>query len=626
MVKKKTSTKGSRYSVRYSTDRVAKNIWLHLLRDFRSSEGLDFCRSAENAFSASIAEFRDYKFPELGFIDAGRFKRYKQLEGLLKKYRFSDDKYTDEELEQRTFSKFLEEQELFSTPGAMAPLGALVCQRARSIARGILGTYHPEETVVRGRFGRKSSIGCPLAFAYIDHKLTDVKAFTGSSECSKWFMSEVVSNDEILSELVQGILRKGAPDLEHESLNLVNVPKSWKVHRTITPLTLITLFYSYGVGSQVEERLRDCGLDIKRLQQRHRVLIKGMSLSRKSATADLSSASQSLTSGLLNRILPREWYRAISRTFSRQVVYGGKSYYTESVLPMGNGLTFPVETLVFYVVLKAIAELAGVKGLISVYGDDLIYPSKLHRYVAVIFPLLNFRLNLDKTFVKAPFRESCGSDFYRGIDVRPAYLPESCQSLTRTKYASWLYKVYNSLVRRWDPLEIRSTLQFILVELGCLGLDLFRVPPSFPDTAGVKVETPWVIPLDTQTLPWCSVKVVFQNGSRWCRFRYLSYTPEDRYVVSVTPYYWLALQGLDDFPELDNFWDTERRSIAPRQALSWVCIKHERFGTRNGKRYRFVQRQFKATCPSRTDGRVSVVSNMPKKNGMNQSDSVSDWI
>lgn len=632
---RKTGRKISSYAPRYNTDVTAKNIWLALLRDFRSSEGLNFCENAEEAFLKGIADYRDYKFPDLGIVPSGRFKRYKQLESLMKKYRFADDKFTDEELEQKTLEKFLIKQEFFCTPIPRSVTTHMVLQRARKIARDILGQYDPEYTVTASRFGKKSSIGCPLSLAYIDHKLTDVKAFSGSSDCSKWFFSEVVPNDPILSSLVGNILKQGQPSLEHDSLNLVMVPKSWKTYRPITPLTLLGLFYSYGVGEQVTERLRKNGLDISRLQERHRGWVKKFSMPKDAsnnawpATADLSSASDSLTSELLNAILPREWYNAMKKTFSHQLVFDGVQFYTASVLPMGNGLTFPTETLVFYALLKAIAELTKVRGLISVYGDDLIYPSELHAYVAAIFPKLHLVLNLDKTFVRAPFRESCGSDYYMGCDVRPSFLPDGGVSMQRTKYASWLYKVYNTLIRRWDPLEIRSTLLFLLKEIASCSQKIFRVPPSYPDTAGVKVSSPEVIPLDTQVLDWAPIDIVFANGSRHYNFSYYQVMPDKRVVKCIMPYYWLALQGLDDEPRDDNFWDQRPLlTEAPRQSLSWETQRRERivWSSDGKKRNRIVQKHVLVTSPARKGEVIKVTSCRASKRGLNQTEPMSDWF
>jgi len=667
--------KASRHIIKYDTDVTAKKIWLSLLRDFRTYEGNEYCKNAETAFLKGVTNFRDYTFPEIGIVAPSRFKHSMQLANLFKKYRFAKDKYTDEELEEKTHQAFADEQEFFAALKPQTMLRQRVLQRARTIARRILGKYNPQHTVVASRFGKKSSIGCPLSLAYIDHKLVDAKAFTGSTECSRWFFDEVVPNDPILQELIKnmGLTMSLDANLLHDSLNLVNVPKTWKKYRPITPLTLLGLFYSYGVGDQVTKCLEAEGLDIRRLQAKHRDLIRQFSCDddqptsvdgpESHATVDLSSASQSLLCDLLNQVLPREWYVAMKKTFSHQLVTRrGKEtvqMYTESVLPMGNGLTFPVETLVFYVITKAIAELSKTRGIISVYGDDLIYPSRLHKYTTVIFPQLKLNINLDKTFVKAPFRESCGSDFYRGADVRPFFLPGEGQLLTRTRYAVWLYKVYNGLCRRWDSEEIKSTLYLLLTELAMTGLKLHRVPPCYPDTAGIRVSNPGVIPQNAGILDWSPVNIRVQRGSQWYSFRFLTELPSRRVVKSVLPYYWLALQSLDDslseldysgeqplqhvlgsynsWPpkpidlesnslEVDNFWDTDYsvlydcHSTSP---LEWGKLKRVRsYKMKNGKQKKVVRYKQFATCAVKTHTHVEEV----KSSSPDVPDQISDWI
>ena len=544
--------------VRYDTDRVAKNLLPLLLRDFRGTHGQEFGRAAEEQFAKGITQFRDYEFPEIGVVPPSRFKRWKQIEGLYKKYRFRDDKYTDEELQYNTLLKFFKEQERISTHQQPTQLCYEVLQRARKIASGILGKYSPEETIKHARFGKKSSIGCPLAVAYIDEKLSNVAAFTSSSKCAKWFFKDYLPGDPLLKKMLRKIISSGKAILSHEFLKLVLVPKTWKKRRPITPLTLIALFYSYGVGTQVENCLRLVGLDIKRLQQRHRRLVKAFSMSKTHATADLRSASDSLTSELLNRVLPRKWFCAIQRTFCHQLIVGDKTYYTASVLPMGNGLTFPVETLVFYSIVQAVKELTETKaGFVSVYGDDLIYPSSIHPVIAHVFPRIGLVLNLDKTFVQAPFRESCGSDYYQGVDVRPFFLSGEHCMLTRTQYLQYLYKTYNGLTRRWDPQWIKSTLFYLLTEIAQVAREIYRVPVSFPDTAGIKVHSPLSVPLGADILPWSPIRIVFTNGSIWHLFRYFAQTAKHRAVKSVYPYYWLALQGRTDDPIDENFWDVD---------------------------------------------------------------------
>lgn len=615
-------------NILFDTDDVAKETWLHLLRDFRCAEGSAFGERAEEAFRTSISSFRDFEFPELGEVKPLRFKRYKQLQHFFKKYRFRDDAYSDTDLEELTYLKFFKEQERIATCKQRTPLTHCVIQRARQVAKRILGQYSPEDTLLHARFGRKSSIGCPLSLAYLDEKLSNSEHITSSRKCATWFTDKHLKGDSILSKRLPTLEPRR---LAHESLNLVFVPKSWKIHRAITPLTLISLFYSYGVGHQIEERLASCGLNIKHLQEKHRRHVEKSSVHRKTATADLSCASDSLTSELLNSILPREWYNAVRKTFCTQLVYDNKQHYTASVLPMGNGLTFPLETLVFYSLLVSLSELTGIRGFISVYGDDLIYPAGLHNYVSVVFPMLGLVLNSDKTFVTSGFRESCGSDYYHGVDVRPAFFSsEGHRRLNRKQLGVFIYQVINSLRRRWPDEQISSTLYYLMSRLVQCVDTVYRVPPSFPDTAGIKVKSidefeSWIYPLEP-------IKLRFTMGSRWYHFRFLAVTAEKRVVKAVWPYYWLQLSGksatqLDDqsCSTPDNFWDTDYTFMreVPSSVLTWEKCTIRYSVVVNGRKIPRKEVRYKPVVPSRTVMKMTVrTSTSSDQDGLN----LSDWV
>jgi hypothetical protein len=619
---------------RYNTGSVAINLYSNLLRDFRLTEGANFFAGYEMDLLSDITSFRGRKPKELGEVSVGRFKRTKQVDAFLKKFRFEHDAYTDDELSARTLEKFLEEQIRLHRPMPLKLSGFKVCQRARKIAHRILGECPGQEVIENVQFGKKSSIGCPFALAYLDVKLSDDEAFTGTSPSTAVFLEQVLPGDSVLQRILKrfGNFKSIKKQLSMTHLNLVEVPKTWDKYRLITPLTLLGLFLSYGVGRVVTKRLKDAGLNIAKLQEVHRSLVKGYSRSRSHATADLSAASDSITSELLNRILPRPWYNLIKKTFVRNLNVSDSSFSSVSVLPMGNGATFPVETLVFYCIIKAIGELTGIKGTFSVYGDDLIYPSALHSFVTAVFPQLHLKLNVDKTFVSYPFRESCGSDFYRGQDVRPYFLKGNAEDLTRVRYEAFLYKVYNGLTRRWDPLEIRGTLTWILSELSMVTDRILRVPPSFPDFSGVKVHHWQELPLDYSLLPFPPIHAEFLNGTRCFQFDFLTETPAKRIVKTMMPYYWLALQGLTDDPVEKDHYKSSRKVLrefdlstiglpdpSNRSSMAWVKTrKPDKIYYKNGKKV--VKKMYKHTAvvSSKSKGTVSTATT--------STGSVSDWI
>jgi len=473
---------------------------------------------------------------------------------LLKKYRFAKDVYTDQQLEDLTLGNYFETQKSIATQPRRTEMSYRVLQEARSIAGSILGEFLEVDVINKAKFGKKSSIGCPLTLAHIDHKLTNVRAFSGSSTTADWFREHFASKDAVLQCCLADVQTgRHNANLAIEFLDLKNVPKSWKTLRTITPLTLLGLFYSHGIGGVVTERLKIAGLDIRHLQTRHRKLVKVFSKTGSHATADLSSASDTLVSWLLNMVLPRKWYVALKKAMTHNLRYEQNGVemkaYTESVLPMGNGATFPVETLVFYSIIKAIGNLSKINGIYSVYGDDLIYPSTVHKFVKAIFPSLGFKLNEEKTNASGFFRESCGADYFHGVDVRPFSFPGEHQNLTRSQYLSFLYKVYNGLSLRWHECEIRGTLFYLLREIASLGYLVHRIPPSYPATAGIQVRNPGVIPLGLDGSLFSPILSFFGKGTVNHEFVYLAERAKKRFVLFTEPYYWLALQRRHDMVE-----------------------------------------------------------------------------
>lgn len=625
----------------YSTGVAAQRIYTELHRDFRNDVSSSFEAVPRLLLSdAGIKSFRARPERDLGFVSVARYKKTRQLEALLKKFRFSTDAYTDDELSDMSVNSFIEDQVRLHNPMPLKLSGIRVLQRARVIAKRILGDYPGDEVVNNVRFGRKSSIGCPLSLAFIDIKLSLKAAFTGTKETVKHFLTQVLPGDHILSRILkEHDLCASQEKLNYSYLNLVEVPKTWKAYRLITPLTLIGLFFSYGVGRVVTQRLKDAGLDISKLQDTHRQLVKQFSVTRKTATADLTKASDSITSVLLNYVLPRPWYVAVKKTFVRNIRVPGREFSSASVLPMGNGATFPLETLVFYCIIKAIGELTGIEGVYSVYGDDLLYPSRLHPYVTAIFPQFHLVLNTEKTFVTYPFRESCGSDFYRGSDVRPYFIKGEAEFLTRVRYEAFLYKVYNGLTARWETVEIRSALTWILSELAMISGAIYRVPPHFPDYSGIRVSSPLAVPLSYNLLPWSNISIRFYSGSRWFQFDFLTETPKKRVVKTTEPYYWLALQGLNDEP-VEHFGDynalyegnvfsssraaeyiLEHSNIVqpvPKAALSWKKTRKHRVFYQQGRKIVKDSITFLPVVPSRKGSIVST--------GTTKTESISDWF
>lgn len=551
--KKKKSSK--KKAIAINTDGLATSIYSCLRSDLASlNDWPTLMLDAEEALLRSVTEFREFTYPRIWYAEPINWvKSQLQLRGLFKEYRFKRDRYTIDELKKLTYEKYSDHQNFLEAVDFKNPLAQKVLGEARNIVASVLGDYSPDETIKNARFGTKSSVGCPLHLASLDNKLSNAKAFTSSSRCADWFFYEYLSDDSILSELVETLCLDGwKTTLAHESLDLVFVPKSWKSLRIITPLTLLALFYSFGVGEQITEKLKSIGIDISCQQEKHRKWVIDFSKTRTHVTADLSSASDSIVMLLLEELLPYEWLNAIRRCLSVNYHLDDEPIKSYSVCPMGNGLTFPLETLVFYSIIKAVGNLTNTHGLYSVYGDDLIYPRRIHKYMVVVLPLLGFRLNNDKTFVEEPFRESCGADAYQGCDVRPFHLKNWEGGSSKTQYLAWLYKAVNGLLARWRKEDVPRTLNLLLNEVVTVAGEVYIVPPSYPETSGVRTSTPepltdnhvyaQVEHYESRSEPIASWITLRRRVCQGYSFKYLESVPRKRYITLQLPFYWDVLR------------------------------------------------------------------------------------
>jgi hypothetical protein len=530
-----------------SSDTIMKNVYDKLCRDFNLQDLPSVRRSMDN-LKGDIVAFRSN--PSLVGnkyqLDPYRFKQYWQLENFLKRYRFNKDMYSDDALEAITNSKFEDDQgRVASGPIVRTERLHRVIQHARKTVRAILGDL-PTDTELfdLGRLPTRATAGSPLEESYSDLKWGTAPV-TGSLDHISFLATE--ANRKDMNKLLYGVLKRNKIGFQIcDALATTNVPKSWKSYRGISPDTTTGSYYSSALGAAMTSRLADHGLNIRWLQVKHRKYAKAASKHLNRATTDLKSASQSYGVDTLCMLLPRKWFKAVMRgRVSYTKLGSGKAERTiklASVMAMGIGFTFPLQTLLFYSLVTAVKELLHVEGRVSVFGDDLIYPSCIHSYVVDVLKQLRFQTNDDKTFASPdiPFRESCGGDYYRGIDVRP-FAPEG-ESVSYTpgnRCAAFLYKLYNGLTTRWDPCEIPLTLRYLEVELTRATWQIYQVPVNYPEYSGIRtssLKTDWYLPYAPQ---------LYSKDLQRATFMCLTERPGRRFVTSEDVYCWDWLRAAE---------------------------------------------------------------------------------
>jgi hypothetical protein len=464
----------------------------------------------------------------------------------LKRFRYQDDIYSDAELKDLAIGGFLEtqirlaKQDLSNLPAC----DKLVLDLAARYVSHVLGSYNDEEHRNLCRFGSGASVGIPAKAACMAARWE--LPLTGSQNQIDWFDAEMREVECVQDYWRAQQERAGCntPALyqKTDSLTLTLVPKTFKSLRVIMPNTTIGSYMSYGLGEMMRKRLKRNGYDIKSLQQTHKYYACQGSIHGLYVTADLSAASDSITEALVERLFPPDWFRILKQSRIAGVrLPNGAVVQSNTFCTMGVGYTFPLQTLVFLSLLKAIEATMfhrNDKRLISVYGDDMVYSIRMHDRVVSLFESVGFVINIDKTFHEGNFRESCGGDYYHGVDVRPFQPRNGPASVSPKAYEAILYKCVNGLLARWSEYEIGRTLRFLTSEIEMVAGTVKLVPGDHPDDSGVKSSLPvqYSFLLDSKV---AKPKAV---GHGVYRFSYLRFISDDREEYRHEPYLWEALR------------------------------------------------------------------------------------
>ncbi len=219
--------------------------------------------------------------------------------------------------------------------------------------------------------------------------------------------------------------------VEQESSMLFTVPKNSEIDRVACKEPEINMFLQRGLGDFIRYRLKRHGIDLNDQRHNQRLALVG-SVERSHATLDLSSASDTVSRAIVQRIIPPAWFSALNDLRVKSVVLtDGSIHSLEMFSSMGNGFTFELETLIFWVLSRAVATLMRCRGKILVYGDDIVVPKAVGLALSRVLPWFGFKLNESKSFWTGPFRESCGGHYYRGYDVTPVFFRERIETMSQ---------------------------------------------------------------------------------------------------------------------------------------------------------------------------------------------------
>jgi hypothetical protein len=207
------------------------------------------------------------------------------------------------------------------------------------------------------------------------------------------------------------------------------------------------MFLQKAIGRMIRRRLRRKGLLSDDAQQLNAELAKEGSITGGLATIDLSSASDSIHLELVRELLPYDWTEAIETCRSPYCVLpSGELKLLRKVASMGNGFCFELETLIFWALASAVSSLVGASDRrCAVFGDDIIVPDGVAQALLPVLDDCGFSVNVKKTFLQGPFRESCGKHYFRGVDVTPFYVRDPIDTIERLFWAANSVKRFSRL-------------------------------------------------------------------------------------------------------------------------------------------------------------------------------------
>lgn len=290
--------------------------------------------------------------------------------------------------------------------------------RSRKIIADILG---PCPDLIEGRFGPGSTYGDRGRFSTIPDKMSSQPTLTSEAWAfhfpwtSTLWAKACAAKDRKVS-FVRGN-------------RFTSVPKDAEKDRGIAIEPSINVFFQLGYGKRIRSRLKDAGVNLRFGQDIHRRVVREASLRGHLASIDLSNASDTICRNLVKLLLPPRWFLVLDDLRSKRTELEGKWYLCEKFSSMGNGFTFELETLIFLGLILALDVGSSQKLVpgrnVFVFGDDIVVPTECSQDVISALSFFGMTVNRRKTFVDGPFRESCGGDFFLGVDVRPFFLKES---------------------------------------------------------------------------------------------------------------------------------------------------------------------------------------------------------
>lgn len=262
---------------------------------------------------------------------------------------------------------------------------------------------------------------------------------------------------------------------------LGTVAKNVNIRRTTCTAPPLNMFFQLGLGNVLESALkRFYNIDLSTQESINKQLAREGSLNQKLGTIDLRSASDTIALKLVDELTPKKLNQLLHSFRSPQIQVGEQLVQKWMLSTMGNGFTFPFQTLLFATVVDACYKVLGISlkthgaRNFGVYGDDIIVQHDAYSFVSDCLAMFGFIVNTDKSFNHGNFRESCGGDYYSGVNVRGYYI----KSLKRRSDVNAVYSGLTVWQSR-TGISLKHTMNYLIANTRCVNwIPLYEDPSS----------------------------------------------------------------------------------------------------------------------------------------------------
>lgn len=340
-----------------------------------------------------------------------------------------------------------------------------ILETSRRFTSAVFGAFDHAEVVPRHGPGAVATGEGPAEkqdFKRLYKNIEKVYPFTEYFQYSLMHVADNYRNYEDLDELEDGTAK------------VVLVPKDSRGPRLISCEPLEYQWIQQGIGRKIVRHLERHRLTSGHVNFTDQTINRHLALegskTQEWVTLDMKEASDRVSLQLVETLFAYcpSLLEALKATRSSSTCLpDGRTVKLNKFAPMGSNLCFPVEAFVFYsLAVSAIMYTYGIKRRealksVYVYGDDLIVRSKVYAAVLQHLPTFGLMFNDGKCCTSGFFRESCGCDAYKGVDVTPLRMK----------------KVWK-LSRTVDPVVVTS---YIALSNACYARGYFRVAKRLKD-------------------------------------------------------------------------------------------------------------------------------------------------